>query len=459
VSAPVAAGTPIGRTGRGRLLRDHGHLDRVIDPRLCDERFRTELADLRGRRQPQCLPVVADGPAADGYRIRYEAPGEYRTLGEEFAAQAHWTGRLAVVALICETVAGWHHGQPATLALDPYSVLLTGSGDRRRVWLAPCPPVRLSSPLDLAAADDPALACIAPETVRGLASIERAEDMYALGTLAALALGAGFRRCDEAGDRVEAQARGALLPPDRATGGFEPYLAGLPPVRDLVTAVEVYRATDPTGRPADAYRLGRAAAAVADTLGLAQQLRATDPGAVLEMLTWESGADRIGRHTLAAEICAERGDHETALMHYEEALRPEDTRPGLRRRRCDLLWTVWRAEAEPAAHRTATLLADLAYLQGHDPRGGPELWLREAEVHERAGDDRKAAAALYRADRRNTADLRIALRYAACCRRLGDDERVVATRATASGRITNLVRMGDLTEEEGRRWRHRFDEV
>ncbi|WP_439427388.1 hypothetical protein [Micromonospora sp. LA-10] len=457
---PAPPGEVLGRTGRGVLRRDSGHLVRDIDPRLCDEGFRTRLAELRARNHPRTLMVVADGPAREAYRIEYDAPSECRTLGSELAAQPLWTERLKLVAAVCDALEVWHGSRLASVNLGPSDVLLIGQGAETTVWLAPCPPVRLSSAYDLSGIDWQSLAAIAPEVIRGLASDGRIEDMYALGTLAALAIGCG---CVGAEDLLEAQARGALLRTGPAASEIQPFLHGCSPIETLFATIRRYRDHTVDARPTDADDLRRAIYAVTDLAGLAQQLRTVDPAAALTVLGWGVGRDateRIAQLRLAAEISAETGDLPAALNHLDEAiaLTPDQTYVADRRRRCDVLWRLWSQQAEDRDSWASLLLDDLRYLQPLETRGA-ELWIREAEVLEHRRDYDAALHALYTADERDAARLTILFRSARLWRQVGNHANAERVKALARRRIPTLVATGDLAEGAVQRWLDDFDAV
>ncbi|GGR86922.1 hypothetical protein GCM10010169_33930 [Micromonospora fulviviridis] len=457
---PAPPGEVLGRTGRGVLRRDGGHLVRDIDPRLCDEGFRTRLAELRARNHPRTLAVVADGAAPEAYRIKYDAPGDYRTLGSELAARPLWIERLTLVAAVCDALDVWHGSRLASVSLSPSDVLLTGQGAKTTVWLAPCPPVRLSSAYDLSGIDWQSLAVIAPEVIRGLPSDGRIEDMYALGTLAALAIGCGVAAGE---DLLEAQARGALLRTGPAASDIEPFLHDCPPIGTLFATIRRYRDHTVDARPAGADNLRRAIGAATDLAGLAQQLRTADPAAALTVLGWGAGRDageRIAQLRLAAEISAETGDLPAALDHLDEAiaLTPDQTFVADRHRRCDVLWRLWSQQPEDRDTWGSRLLDDLRYLQPLETRGA-ELWIREAEVLEHRKDYDGALHALYTAGERDAARLTILLRSARLWRQAGNHTNAEAVKALARRRIPTLVATGDLAEGAVQRWLDDFDAV
>ena len=449
----------VGRTGRGLLLREGDRLVRVLDPRLCDERFRTAQAGLRGRRPPGTLEIVAEGPARDGYRIEYAAPADdYRTLGEAMAEAGHWHRRLRLAMRVCDALADWYRGRLATLGLDPHGVLVTGAGDDLRVWLAPCPPVRFATPRDLFGLDVASLAALAPEVVRGLAPQQRTEDAYALGTLAALALGCRPAATAGAADRIERQARDALLAVSAAGSEVEPALAGAARVATLVRVIRLYRNHAADARPPDATELRRALGAAAALEEVAADLWADgDPAAALEALAHTGWP--LSAHWLAGRVHAAGGDPAAAFGHYAEAVRQAPTQFKLRQQRLDDLFPLWTADPDASPEWAAAFLDDLAQLQRFSgPDDGPDLWLLEAAVHERAKDDGRLAAALHAAAGRAPNRLDVLYRYGEALRRLGAAAEVEQVKALARHRIATMARISRLGEEAAG-WEEPFDEL
>jgi tetratricopeptide (TPR) repeat protein len=454
-----------GHTARGTLWREDDRVVRVIDPRLCDEVFRGELARLRSGRHPRTLDVVRDGPAEDGYRIEYALPGRCRSLDEELAARTRWPGRLELLIALCDSVDIWHTSRMSSIGLDPHSVVFTGDGGDPVAWLAPCPPVRLGTPRDLFGVDEGSLAVVAPEVVRGLSPLGPPEDAYALGTLAARALGCGVGPWAGPDGRVEAQARGALIDTDPQRSLAEPFLRRLGRIETLFATIRRYRDPVPDARPAGTRDLRRAITAALDVAGLAQDLRRSDPAAALTVLGWDearSPDERISRHRLAAEIAAEAGDPETALDHLDRAVELIPAHVQVREERGEQLWRWWCDRAEDRDRIGPRLLEDLAFLQPRGHRAGAALWWREAVVHRHAKKPRAALRALFEAEKRDAADLMILLESARCWRELDkaeSDENVRAIRALARRRIPTLVAAGNLPEKEVKGWLDAFDAV
>ncbi|MCY1139634.1 hypothetical protein OWR29_16665 [Actinoplanes sp. Pm04-4] len=453
----------LGNSSRGSLRREDDRLVRVLDPRQCDERFRTALAEIRGREWPDTLPILTHGPAGDGYRIEYAADG-ILTLAEAFEAVTHWSGRLILVADVCEAVDVWHRGRAAGLGLDAHTVVVkSGSGGIR---LAPCPPVRPASPLDLSDVDPGALAAVAPEAVRGLPAHQRAEDVYALGTLAALALGIRPEASGDGPGRVERQARGVLLKVSATATVVEPFLHTSQRLEALLTTIRRCRNDSVDARPTDGAGLRRALLAMADLTGLAEEVwLAGDPAGARSVLSRTGPGFRSD--WLAARIATAEGDGATAFEQYRRAVETAPTQYRLRQQRFDDMWALWQAAADPPPEWARALLDDLAFLRPFGELPPAELWLREAEVHERAGTDGlyRAARALYEATIREPDSFAVLLRYARCQRRISEVEgradaaEVDKIRQVVSKRLDTMLRIKAISREEAQRWRTQFDDV
>jgi hypothetical protein len=447
-----------GRTARGELTRSGDRLVRVLDPRLCDERFRTALAELRGGQPPDTLPIVADGPAHDGYHIEYAAPAAYRTLGEAYAEAGHWSRRLVLAARVCEAMDGWYHGRIATLGLDPHTVLIVEEDGGSRARLAPCPPVRAATPRELFGLDLPALAALAPELVRGTAPHQRAEDAYALGTLAALALGCrAHRPGDGPAERVERQARDALL--SVGVDGVEPALRAADRLDTLVRTIRLYRNRAADARPTDAAELRQALLAAADLVALARELW-TDgrPEAGLEAL--DLAEPGLAVHWLAGRINADTGRGAASFDRYAEAVRIAPTQFQLRQERLDDLWRLWSHDRDAPHEWADAMLDDLAWMQKFtSPRATPELWHREADVRERLGDDLYAlASTLHKLVEQDNGGVELLYRYGSVLRRLHADDGAESVKGMGRHRLDVWEQIPGLREKVPW-WRRRFDEL
>jgi hypothetical protein len=440
---------------RGSLRREDGRLVRVIDPRLCDENFRAELRLLKARNQALTLEIVRDGQVEEGYRIEYAAPPAARTLGEAMAAETRWADRLRLLVPLCDSVDHWHAGPMSSAGLDPAGVLLIDGDGGSVAWLAPCPPVRLADPRDLLGVDETSLALLAPEVVRGLGTPGRPEDIYALGALAAWALGYGSFTAPTPAERVEAQARGALIDAGPSQSLMEPGLRQAGRIDRLVATIRRYRDASPDARPAGTRELRRAIVAATDLVALARDLRTSDPAVALRMLGQDGAGrpdDRIAQHRLAAEIAAGDGDPETALDHLDRAVALSEAHVDVRGERGDLLWRLWNERVEDRERIGERLLAELAFLRERVARPGVGLWVREAHVRMDRGDFAAALRALFAAEKLDGADLTILCLSGKCWRKLDRPANVEQVVDLAESRIRTLIAIGELSEQEGQRW-------
>ncbi|WP_328473289.1 hypothetical protein OHA21_12110 [Actinoplanes sp. NBC_00393] len=453
-----------GHTARGVLRYENDRIVRVIDPRLCDEAFRAGLATVREPGQKRMLTVVGDGPGHDGYRIEYAVPPGYRTLAAGLDAADRWPDRLRLLVPVCESVDQWQTSQLPSLGLDPYGIVLLSDGGAVTAWLAPCPPVRLASPADLFDVDELSLAILAPEIVRGLAPAGSAEDMYALGSIAALALSCAAFPCAGPAERVEAQARGALVGSDVAASAVDRGLGSLKRVEALFATMRRYRDNAADARPSTAAELRRVLIAAADLIALAQQLRQDDPAAALAILAWDIGrtrAEQLGRHQLAADICRQTGDLEAALAHLDRAVAVEPAHVDVRIRRCELLRRLWTERPAERDRLGPRLLEEVAFVRPHRSHAAASLWMWEAAVHQHNREFGAALRALYEAGERDASNPAILLESCRCWRGISrpeSDANCAAIKALAHRRIPTLVDAGNLSAEEARRWLHDIDD-
>ena len=207
----------IGPTNCGSLWRasrdsEHDRIVRIVDPRFCDERFKRALENLRQRQYPRMLRIASEGWSGAHYYIEYEVSPPWQTLEERLAECDGWWDRLLLLGPVCDAIALWQRSPVHPLGLNLRNIVLADEGGQQLPWLVPCPAIVISSPCDLFGLDSTVIAALAPETIRGVLLNARAQDAYALGTLAAQATGCPVSRSardDES--RVETQARGALL--------------------------------------------------------------------------------------------------------------------------------------------------------------------------------------------------------------------------------------------------------
>ncbi|ANZ41015.1 hypothetical protein BBK82_38585 [Lentzea guizhouensis] len=252
----------LGVTDRGSLWRAHDTVLRVVEPRFCDEAFREALTRLRHRRYPRLLEITGEGWTDGHFYVSYAVTPPWQTLEERLAGPLDWPERVALAADVCRAVELWQASPVHPLGLSLRSIVLMRHAGRWLPWLVPCPPIARPTPRDLFGLDATALAPLAPELIRGTATV--ALDGYALGTLVAQVLGPATGTYDDEG-RVEAQARGVLL---SATGTRVPvFLHHTPQFQAVVRTIERYRHPHPQARPDDAGDLLAALEAVVDLPG------------------------------------------------------------------------------------------------------------------------------------------------------------------------------------------------
>jgi hypothetical protein len=298
--------------------------------------------------------------------------------------------------------------------------------------------------------------------VRGVSPNQRAQDGYALGTLVAQAVGCqATQLVHDDGEKVEAQARGALLPVHDRRSEVPPYLRGIPQLRQLFTTIQRYRHPVPQARPAGVGELRTAIADATDLVGLAETLRPDNPEAALEVLSWAGEADtgRLVRCLgLAADICTGRGDVGAALGYLDRAVRLMPDYVDIRRARADALWTVLEAtplEAAPA--RLPELIADLEFVDQRRTERSARWRRRLAEAYRRDGDRFAEAEALYGVVDIEPKDLASLRRYGGCLKDLGRRGDVGAVVRTGKRRADNLAAAGEIDEQTRQRWHAEFD--
>lgn len=456
----------VGTTDRGSLWRatrrrEHDRVVRIVESRFCDERFRLSLQRLR-RHRPRMLDIVGEGWAGSHYYIEYAADSPWHTLEERMRELGHWRDRLMLLGDVCDALAIWSGGPVRPLGMNPRNIIVMRNGGRWYPWLLPCPTVTYQSPQDLFGIDEPVLATLAPEVVRGAEVDGRSQDAYALGTLAALAVGCtGSRFARSGAARVEAQARGVLLPPAVERSQVERYLWAVPEVRGLFTEISRYRHSTQAARPADAGALRAAVAEAVDRIGLATTLRGTNPRAALEILARAAASDgpSLASLRLAAEISVDLGDLRAALGHLDTAVELDNDAVEIRRQRCDLRWAF--ASYRPGDVNDADLgllLEDLNWLKSAAPVPMvlSALHVRAARVHLGQGDPARAAQELDAAISLAPSDIDALYLYAQCWVDLGDRANAVQVAEEALRRVDKMAEREMLGETEARQWRERF---
>lgn len=457
----------VGQTDRGtlwRATRDRpgDRAVRFVDPRFCDERFRDGLHRLRQQRNPYAAEIVGVGWSGARYHVEYAVEPPWWTLGELLDAAAGWRERCALVERLCEALVRAQGDQPAPLGVGAHNVVVTEPPSTAPPRTLPCPALTLSAPSDLFGLDAPVLAAIAPETVRGIPLNSRAHDRYALGTLAAAAIGCRPSRLTvDDGERVEAQARGALLTVSDARSAIEPFLRETPQVRALFDTIGRYRHPVPAARPIGVGDLRSALAAATDLKGLAATLRASDPEAAVRVLSWVDSGDpghALDCWWFAAQICLEQGDLGGALAYHDKAVASVPHHVEARRKRAEVLWRLLIATPEEAGPgRAADLAADLEFVVSRATGGFTELLSNVADAYGRLGRDEAEARARQQAADSDPADLGLLLAHGRCRARLGQRDAVIEVVRLATRRIRTMTAAGIFSEQGGREWQAAFD--
>ena len=446
----------LGATGRGtlwRATREPGgpRIVRFIGQQFTDGQFKQSLAVLRQREHPRMAPIAGLGYSGPHYYLEYEVDADCETLEQRMKALPHWRDRLLLLREVCEVLPQWLAGPVRPLGLNMRDIVVRRIGGRWHPWLLPCPPVAQDSPRDLLGLDRHVLATIAPEAIRGVGLDPRAQDWYALGTLAALA--AGCAPGEPTGDdAVTDQARNTLLRPAAGRSELPSYLDGADEVRGLFAAVQRYRYADPGARPADAGALTAALDAVTDVLALAAGRRG-HPGQAVEMLSWMrpgEGASYLSGLVLAAELSLELGDPARARDLTGELL---DVMPGYLpavRLRAEALWQLAPETQEAGRELSAALV-----LLKQDPEAGAMPFRRAAELYRRWGNPARAADELYEACEADWSDFESLLLYRECWLEMGDQQNAGAVSAEAHHRVDRMKNV--LTEAEVKWWHEAFD--
>jgi hypothetical protein len=461
----------VGVTDRGALWRasrqrPNDRIVRVVEPRFADGAFRQAVSALGQRQHAGMLEITSHDWTPDGrYYVEYATGTTWRTLAERLADLTGWQDRVALLERVCSLFPRWRRSPVHPIGLSPHNVVVVAEDDHWLPWLVPCPSVTLSSPCDLFGVDTVAIAALAPEVVRGVQLDDRAVDVYALGTLVAQALGdTDLAAILDDADRVEAQARGMLLPPMTTSTRIPSTLSEVPAGQDMFRAVEHYRQTAPSARPPDADELRSILARVADPVAAARTLRRTDPVRALDVLQWVREDDvgaRLDACLLAADITTEHGDHEAVLRHLGDAVALAPGRSDLRHRRYEAAWQVF--ESLPAGGRRdpvgQTILDDIAWLRPMASDDDTTLFLRAAEIHLSSGDPGAALTELYGALVRDPGDLAALWQYCRCWIELGDPAKAGQTATEARRRIDRMFDAQLLTAGEAQLWRERFAEL
>jgi len=472
----------IGVTDRGSLwcaTRQYKgkRIVRIVDPRFCDRRFRQSLNDLCKKQHPRMIPIVGEGWAGVHFYIEYRINSRWESL-EAYFKQLHWRTRLAVVTQICDVLPQWNNSPIHPLGLNGRNIIMVNDVGHWFPWLLPCPPAKYSSPCYLFGADSPAISAIAPEVIRDVCFNDRAQDNYALGTLAIHGLGCKESRqaiTDE--DRIEAQARGALLNCELKSSEVEGFLHSIEPLKHLIQVVQHYTQISPVARPSESTELKIActnAFTATDPVALALDLvRHSNSREALKVLQWgfKIFGENLESRLLAADICEKIEELPQALEHLNHAvsLVPRDL--NLRWRRCNLRWFLYQKLPPLNSNKTdpqgELLIKDLNVLKNMPsikPIEPNLLYIMAASVYRRRRDLDRAAKELYDAVDLEPADMNALFLYGECLRDIGNrnqdiaDRNVVAQLVLEAHRRIDRMALNEMMEKmEAKKWREKFN--
>jgi hypothetical protein len=485
MDAHIQPETMVAATDRGSLWtasreKRGDRIVRIIDPQFCDMNFRQTLRALRERQYPRTLPIVGEGWAGERFYIEYHVDSIWETL-ESCFEQLHWRTRLDVMRQICEILPQWSNCPARPLGLDGRNLVMVTSAGRWFPWLLPCPPLNLSSPCDLFKSDTYVIASLAPEIIRDVYSDDRLRDAYALGVLAARALGCEeSEQAESIEERIEAQACGALVVCDIRSSSVEDFLRDEPALGELFRVIQHYTQPSPSVRPLVATDLESACAnalASTDHVECARErIRRGNPRKGLQMLEWglTNFGDSVEALMLAVEICRGVEDYAGALRYLERAasalgnqgaFTPDavEALQDIYKQRCDLRWQLYqemppRAAGEPDPEGDA-LLEDLALLKRLSDTS-PERNLphkMSARIYRRRHDLAAAARELYEAASLEPSDMESLFEYGNCLMELGETDSTRMIVEEAHRRLQRMVVSEMMHETEAQRWREKFN--
>jgi hypothetical protein len=461
----------LARTDRGELWRSAaGTLVRLIEPRYCDTQFRQGLERLRQGAWPSTVRITAAGWQGMKFYLEYRIEGCWLPMATHWE-RLHWRLRLPFLRRICELLPEWAHAVGYPVGINPANIIAIEIAGHWFPWLLPCPSVVHASPLDLLDCDEPVLACIPPEVIRGVALDGRAQDAYSVGSLAWRTLGARIADPQwDASERMEAQACGWMMNHRVETTSVEPFLHHLNEVKGLAGLASRYSQLDFVARPTAPSEMSLAcdaAFAATDPVLLAQQLmQASRSHNSLEVVDWGLATfpPSLQLYLAGATIAEKLEDFPRAIFYLDGAfaLRPNDL--ALRFRRCDLRWVVYRhlrksvvPEADPSGD---ALLQDLELCKQFRADKDPcEPYVRGAYIYRRRGDLHAAADELYKATEMEQSDIALIYEYAKVLHEMGQPELVRAALAEGLRRTDLMVKAEMMQKSEARTWRELFDSL
>ena len=322
------------KAGVGRCLV------RLLDRRFADKAFRSSLEDLRMEMArhpaPRVLPIADHDFCGDHYYIEYRLDWARTKSVPEYFAQVPWLKRLRFVQEILTIYDDWRQRVAPPVGLHGGRVVACYLNSHWMAHLAPCPPISLASPYDLAQANPDVLSALAPERLRRASVLGVMEDVYAVAVLALQAL--GVRTVAENCDKevlIEVQAR-ALLPSwDLGHSAIEKTLWHISLAKgcllELSQMVRRCTAFSPDARPGGLQEFHHVLDLVLAFEDAAKFAKVLDnqlrPEEALLFLEWALACQPVAfgeehhMRLLAADLCSRLGKPAQELNHLERLLR------------------------------------------------------------------------------------------------------------------------------------------
>lgn len=487
------ARTDIGDLWLARSLRGVGRLVRILDHRQTDRGFRNELDSMaKGLRRsgaPSVLAVTDHNRQGEHYFVEYRMDAPCRSLGDHFK-HADWVDRLRVVREIGRLREKWRKSLPPPLGIHGGRIVVVRFAGLWRPHLAPCPRPQAENPGDYQNVNPEILAAIPPERFRGMSApaVTVAEDIYSIGVLTLQALGYQESASQSWEERIERQARAALLRRESTSADIEAAPTEISPIQAMFQKIlqiaHRHAEFTPAARPTDASEL----LALCDELlqldnpiDLAKRLRDDGhPQDALHLLSWwfRRGRHDPEAHLLAAELCREVKRPREELRNLERALPQVQANPALARRRMDLLYEFYMDREPQAGESDVTgelilqLLDELKALEpvelDMDERAtAKEDRFRAAMIHLRQNDHRRRAEVLYEAAQLEWSDINTLFLYGLSLRALADveettdkvEEALKTLCREAEHRLERLKDAEVLDKEDVTGWSLRFREL
>jgi Tfp pilus assembly protein PilF len=244
---------------------------------------------------------------------------------------------------------------------------------------------------------------------------------------------------------------------------IEPFLQPLTEVIGLAGLAARYTQLDFVARPTTPAQLALAcdaAFAATEPLRLAQQLfQSARSHDALKVVDWGLATFKpsLQLHLLGASIAEKLEDFGRATEYLDGAIMLKPTDLGLRFRRCDLRWWVYRHRPGPTPPRLdaegEALLQDLEICkQLRTDRHASEPYVRRAFVFRQSGNLNAAAEELYQATELEQSDIAVVYEYAKVLAELKQPELVRAALAEGIKRADLMVKAGMMEKSEAQTW-------